>query len=114
MNAISRKKGFSKSALSQELKSEGIEYVHLRALGNPKDNRAGFGAPGTPAAAMAQSRFQEEVLQSREGGDQLRYATELAERRTIVLFCFEQAPECCHRRLVMEAIRDAASTTSTR
>lgn len=42
LNAISRKKGFSKTALSNALADAGVEYVHLRALGNPKDNRPRF------------------------------------------------------------------------
>ena len=42
LNAISRKKGFSKSSLSQALREAGIEYRHKRQLGNPKDNRDPF------------------------------------------------------------------------
>jgi uncharacterized protein (DUF488 family) len=32
---LSRKKGFSKSALAEALAGAGIEYVHVRAAGNP-------------------------------------------------------------------------------
>lgn len=32
---LSRRKGFSKTALSERLKLDGIEYVHVRAVGNP-------------------------------------------------------------------------------
>ncbi|HBC45449.1 MAG TPA: DUF488 domain-containing protein [candidate division Zixibacteria bacterium] len=32
---ISRKKGFSKSALKERLQDENIEYIHIKALGSP-------------------------------------------------------------------------------
>ncbi|WP_218061767.1 DUF488 domain-containing protein [Planobispora rosea] len=43
LNPISRKRGFSKTALSNALADAGIVYEHMRELGNPKWNRAGFG-----------------------------------------------------------------------
>src|SRR5208283_920819 len=36
---LSRKRGFSKSALKQKLDDENIEYVHYKALGSPSDIR---------------------------------------------------------------------------
>ena len=36
---LSRKRGFSKSQLAASLESAGIEYVHVRALGNPREYR---------------------------------------------------------------------------
>src|SRR3990167_4945955 len=36
---LSRKRGFSKSALKERLKLEDIEYVHLRSLGSPSEIR---------------------------------------------------------------------------
>ncbi|SDJ04236.1 Protein of unknown function, DUF488 [Lentzea albidocapillata subsp. violacea] len=43
LNPISRKRGFSKTALTNAVTSASVDYVHLRGLGNPKTNRAGFG-----------------------------------------------------------------------
>ena len=37
--AQSRKKGFSKTALSEALNAAGIDYLHLRELGDPKEGR---------------------------------------------------------------------------
>ncbi|MBU1626147.1 DUF488 domain-containing protein, partial [bacterium] len=34
-NPFSRKKGFYKSALKTALENQGIEYIHLKALGTP-------------------------------------------------------------------------------
>lgn len=36
---LSRKKGFSKTALGQRLNEENIEYVHYKALGSPSEIR---------------------------------------------------------------------------
>ena len=36
---LSRRPGFSKSTLAASLKAEGIDYVHLKALGTPKPGR---------------------------------------------------------------------------
>jgi uncharacterized protein (DUF488 family) len=36
---ISRRKGFAKTALSTALAVAGIEYVHLKGPGDPKDGR---------------------------------------------------------------------------
>ena len=37
--AASRRAGFSKTILGSSLKDEGIDYLHLRALGTPKAGR---------------------------------------------------------------------------
>ena len=37
--ALSRKEGFSKSALSSRLEMEGISYIHFMELGDPKKGR---------------------------------------------------------------------------
>src|ERR1035437_10077396 len=37
--AASRRPGFSKTMLGASLKAEGVDYVHLRALGTPKAGR---------------------------------------------------------------------------
>lgn len=58
LNAISRKPGFSKTKLSQALKDSGIEYLHLRELGSPKDNRAGFADTHSPQGTLARERYQ--------------------------------------------------------
>ncbi|SEM69999.1 DUF488 domain-containing protein [Nonomuraea pusilla] len=52
LTPISRKRGFSKTALATALAAAGIACRHMRALGNPKWNRAGFsGSPAEPGTA---------------------------------------------------------------
>src|SRR5665647_729111 len=46
LNPVSRKRGFSKRLLAAALEDAGLAYVHLPALGNPRDNRDGFAAAG--------------------------------------------------------------------
>jgi uncharacterized protein (DUF488 family) len=55
---LSRKPGFSKTALAAALAERGIEYVHVKPLGNPKANRERYWrAPSTkrPPASCASS-----------------------------------------------------------
>lgn len=113
LNAISRKKGFSKTALSQALRAEGLEYAHLRSLGNPKDNRPGFAHPGTPEAFAAHRRFNTEVLDSEQAQAQINDILDLLESGSVVLLCFEQAPRCCHRHLIIERVRQVAATQNS-
>lgn len=105
LNAISRKKGFSKTALSNALAGAGVDYVHLRALGNPKDNRPGFAHPGTPEAKRAHKRFNDEVLGTPEANRQLGELAELTRRGNVIILCFEETPKCCHRHLVIQRLR---------
>ena len=95
LNAISRKKGFSKTALSNALAGAGVEYVHLRALGNPKDNRPGFAHPGTP-----------------EADRQLGELAELTRRGNVIILCFEETPKCCHRHLVIQRLQAREKTVA--
>lgn len=68
LNAVSRRHGFSKTALREVLEAAGITYVHLRGLGNPRNNRAGFHASDPePARARFAAR-----LTSSEAQDDLR------------------------------------------
>jgi uncharacterized protein (DUF488 family) len=59
LTPLSRKPGLSKTKLSEALAAVGIKYVHHRALGNRRDNRAGFRA-GEPDS---RARYRE-VLDS--------------------------------------------------
>jgi uncharacterized protein (DUF488 family) len=103
LNAISRKKGFSKKALSSALAEAGIRYEHLPALGNPKDNRDGFWSPGTKKAAMAHKTYCE-LLAAEPAADALTYLAQLAGTVHVALLCFEASEACCHRRLILEAV----------
>ena len=96
---FSRKRGLSKSALSELLASEGVEYVHARELGNPKHFRdalrQGWAFEDFAAEFMARLDEQSESLGT------LR---ELASAKKTCLLCFEADPRRCHRSLVARAL----------
>jgi uncharacterized protein (DUF488 family) len=99
MTPISRKKGFSKTALSQAMESSGITYQHLRTLGSPKALRQHLSAEGDYEAFFnafrAYLNLQEESLQQ---------AAELVSTQSVCLMCVEQCADECHRSVVAEAI----------
>lgn len=103
LNAISRKKGFSKRALSEALSNAGIAYLHRPSLGNPKDNRDGFWNPGSAAAEVAHENFRA-TLQSDEAQAAIHEIAHLASTEQVVLLCFEADERCCHRALIRDAV----------
>lgn len=107
LTPISRKRGFSKTALSQALADSAIAYQHMRELGNPKWNRAGFaGDPGELGAARATYARLLDQDQARECVERIADAT---RRGKVAVMCFE-ADECrCHRDLVLRAVRERFS-----
>lgn len=99
LNPISRKPGLSKRQLADALARAGIKYVHMRELGNPKDNRDGFRA----GDQRSLDRFRE-ILRGDEASRALRHVTELLDNEVVALLCFEHHHAQCHRGLVVEAL----------
>ncbi|MEN4465446.1 DUF488 domain-containing protein [Mycolicibacterium fortuitum] len=102
LTPLSRKPGLSKTKLSEALAAVGIAYIHHRALGNPKDNRAGFRA-GEPAS---RARYRE-VLDSAAASDALAHVCELLEDGAVALLCFEHNHAECHRDIVVRQLLKA-------
>lgn len=101
--ALSRKRGFSKSALRDGLAERGLGYAHLRALGTPKAGREA--ARAGDAAAMRRI-FCAEVLDVSGGPEALDALAELAGAAPTCLLCFERDPAGCHRRILTERLAD--------
>ncbi|WP_328788090.1 DUF488 family protein, N3 subclade [Streptomyces sp. NBC_00273] len=101
LTPISRKPGFSKTRLGQALAEAGIEYIHLRALGNPKDNRAPF---WDGRLGVGRARFRS-LLRSDEAQADLDRLTEQASLSRVAVLCFEQDESRCHRHVVLTAVR---------
>lgn len=99
LTPLSRKPGLSKTKLAAALRAAGIEYVHHRALGNPKDNRAGFRA-GEPESL---ERYRE-VLDSAAATDALAHVCELLDGGAVALLCFEHDHAECHRNIVVDRV----------
>lgn len=111
LNAISRKQGFSKKALSASLADAGIEYVHLPELGNHRDNRTGYAEPGTEQGNAARATFSE-ALATSKAQDGLHRIRQLAGTGPVAVFCYEANENHCHREQVLGAIRSPALTLS--
>jgi uncharacterized protein (DUF488 family) len=102
LNAVSRKRGFSKNGLAATLAEHGIGYRNERSLGNPKDNREPFHR-GEPAAWDRYRRLLGEP-EAMAALDQL--AAELDSGTRIALLCFERDPATCHRTAVVAALQE--------
>jgi uncharacterized protein (DUF488 family) len=99
LNAISRKKGFSKRALAAALTAAGIGYWHVPELGNPTWNRSGFsGPPG--AADTARARFSELITTDVAEGRIAAIAAAAAAQKVAVM-CFEADESRCHRAVIL-------------
>ncbi|MEV0333191.1 DUF488 domain-containing protein [Nocardia sp. NPDC050717] len=102
LTPLSRKPGLSKTKLAEALAAVGIEYVHHRALGNPKDNREGFRA-GEPES---RARYRD-ILDSAAATDALEHVCELIDGGVVALLCFEHDHAECHRDIVVRRLLEA-------
>jgi uncharacterized protein (DUF488 family) len=100
----SRRPGFSKNLLGNELAGEGIDYVHLRALGTPADGRAAARAGRTEDL----KRIYAGQLELPEAIAQGAQMLELAREKPSALLCYERDPAGCHRTLLLSAVAPEA------
>ncbi|MEV6047641.1 DUF488 family protein, N3 subclade [Streptomyces xanthochromogenes] len=105
LTPISRKPGFSKTRLGHALGQAGITYIHLRALGNPKDNRAPF---WEGRIREGRARFRS-LLRSEAAQADLHVLAEHAGQARVAVLCFEKDEERCHRHVVLETLRKRTS-----
>ncbi len=93
---ISRKPGFSKNALSAAVSATGIEYLHLKGLGDPKSGRI----------AAREGRFDDfkrifdAHLKSPTAQLDMAIGVEFAANKKACLVCFERDHSYCHRCIV--------------
>ncbi len=87
----SRKKGFSKNGLKDALAARGIEYVHVRAAGNP------YRAESGPVLEKYTAYLKEhpEILDELEA---------VLDDRPAALLCMEADALDCHRLVVAKAL----------
>jgi uncharacterized protein (DUF488 family) len=98
---LSRRPGFSKSQLAAALTSAGIEYEHVRALGNPKANRERWRSGDRRGGAVAFRRHLHG-----EAGAELGELAAAVQKETICLLCVEESHLDCHRSLIAGAIAE--------
>ena len=98
--AASRRPGFSKTILAASLKDEGIDYVHLKALGTPKAGREAARA----GRIQEMHAIYEDHLTEPEAAMALAQAADLAVGRPSALLCYEADPAGCHRRILTDRL----------
>jgi uncharacterized protein (DUF488 family) len=103
LNAISRKAGFSKTRLREALAAAGIDYRHMRSLGNAKENRLPFWDGRVEEGRRA---FRER-LQSPEAESSLDELSLLVRDQVVAVLCFETDAEKCHRKVIIDEVAGA-------
>lgn len=98
---LSRKKGFSKTALRERLEKENIEYVHLKALGSPSLIRNKL------KSDWDYNYFFKAYLEylSQNMGV-VKEVYEFLSDGINCFMCFERSPEKCHRSAVANKIKE--------
>lgn len=97
---LSRRKGFSKTALGLSLEAAGIRYQHVRAAGNP--HRKAFGAD--PAECLRQYGLH---LDSNPGIVE-EVAAHIKGHR-VAFLCYERAHQDCHRSILSARLIDTGA-----
>src|ERR1700742_4120534 len=99
----SRRPGFSKKQLAAGLDERGIAYIHLAALGTPKEGRL--------AARSGQYDVLEKIFskhlkapEAREAMDELSALVKKAG--PVCLLCYERDHTHCHRQMIAEIIEE--------
>lgn len=96
---LSRRPGFSKSALAANLREAGIDYAHFRALGTPAEGRAA--ARRRDHATL--ERIYAGQLELPEALAAAAQLHDLAATRRTALLCYEREACGCHRTLLRQA-----------
>ena len=98
---VSRKKGFSKTALRETLNYKGIDYLNYQTLGAPKELRDELYKSGDYDRFF--QKYEKNIL---DKTDHLADILSLINSgRNVALLCFERNPQKCHRKVVAEEIR---------
>ncbi|GGM22433.1 DUF488 family protein [Dactylosporangium sucinum] len=106
--AASRRPGFAKSALRQALAAAGIAYEHQPELGNPRDNRPGFGSG--PAELDAARATYAAWLTRPAALAALDALVDAARREPVAVLCLEADPQRCHRWVLLRTAWMRASS----
>jgi uncharacterized protein (DUF488 family) len=95
---LSRKRGFSKVALSAALESAGLRYRHFRDLGCPKPIRDRYRVDGDWGRYTA--AFMRHLNKQGAAVDAVAH---LCKSSSVALLCYESDPRQCHRTYVARA-----------
>lgn len=97
---LSRRKGFSKSKLSERLAQDGIKYFHQRDLGAPKEIRKPFIAGGS----FGKFRTQYLAHLDQQEPALIRLKEAVSNGPTAIM-CVEKAHSTCHRQFIANTLQ---------
>jgi uncharacterized protein (DUF488 family) len=104
--AASRRPGFSKRQLAAGLDEQAIGYLHLRALGTPKEGR--LAARGGDVETMLD--IYERHLRTPEAREELDELTAIVKSgKRVCLLCYERDALQCHRQRVAQLLHERTS-----
>lgn len=96
----SRRAGFSKNVLAAHLEGAGIDYLHVKQLGDPKHGR-----DAAKAGRMDEFRqIFEAHMELPASQAAVKQVASVAREKTSVLLCYERDPKFCHRSIVANHI----------
>lgn len=98
---ISRRRGYAKSALAQAMTDAGVEYLHLKALGNPKQFRDLYKSGKVEEGRRG---YEEHLLEIQR--DALEGLIPIINEKRCALMCVEHDPTTCHRTVIVESLQD--------
>lgn len=97
----SRRPGFSKNQLAAALDERGIAYIHLQALGTPKEGRLAARSGDIQTLKKIYSAHLRKP-EAREEMDELAALT--LKAGPVCLLCYERDHSNCHRTFIAEII----------
>lgn len=101
---LSRRPGFSKTALTGALAEAGIVYEHLKALGTPKEGRDA----AKKGDRVTLARVYAGQLELPEAQAAAAVLLDRIEQEPTALLCYEREPQDCHRTLLLAAVAEEA------
>jgi uncharacterized protein (DUF488 family) len=98
---LSRKRGFSKSALRKRLEIENIQYIHIKELGSPSSIRNKL------KSDWDYESFLEEYSEYLSGNDaSIKELYQYITDGINCIMCFERCPKECHRSVIIDKIQE--------
>jgi len=97
---LSRKKGFSKTPFSKILEEEGIDYIHMKELGNPRELRKKLREDGD-----INFFFKEYLKYLKTKKTIVEKLYRIVLKEDCCLMCYENLPIKCHRSKICDEIK---------
>lgn len=107
--AQSRRRGFSKTVLSDALAEIGVEYLHFPELGDPKEGREAARAGDWKKF----KRIYSNVIRRKAAQYAIEEIIEIAKSSNACLLCYERDPFTCHRKIITDKIAASKGIMAT-